>query len=473
MELEHKFPIVDIVSEKVNMELDKMYNLFSKEVTSEKKFTKLWESLLPLNTIESTFLLMLQMEQFSPLGLQDFLAQTLYILNIEEVERIMNMHQESIEMLAFIDDNGTENNIDDLELFRKFSIIVRYVNRELKKLNLDALKVFKELRIEDEFLKVLLSGKKEDFIKYKGCGMNFQEGINEQTKRALAIFIQLYLKIKEKNIPKTENEISPIFISINAIITYRTYIMVQHELPEEYIAWRNYVVDNQLAGYNCKSSNSIQPLLHWIELIKMNYKNYLNNLFDIIYNEHYTMEYRKGVRQLLKNKEVAAIIPYYEEYCKEHNISPNKYYYLGDIPEKHEESRRLSYIDSESPDKDTEQHFGLALKSSEVEYLYNELKGTFLDANTDIRLFCYRLTGKGKPDKIENLKWIVDDKSLGVFIQTLGVSKEKCWKKTESFFGTKTNNMKASYSRNTDPKGNLQTNETNSNKIHDIVKKIL
>lgn len=133
----------------------------------------------------------------------------------------------------------------------------------------------------------------------------------------------------------------------------------------------------------------------------------------------------------------------------------------------------LSYIDSESPDKDTEQHFGLALKSSEVEYLYNELKGTFLDANTDIRLFCYRLTGKGKPDKIENLKWIVDDKSLGVFIQTLGVSKEKCWKKTESFFGTKTNNIKASYSRNTDPKGILQTNETNSNRIYDIVKKIL
>lgn len=133
----------------------------------------------------------------------------------------------------------------------------------------------------------------------------------------------------------------------------------------------------------------------------------------------------------------------------------------------------LSYIDSESPDKDTEQHFGLALKSSEVEYLYNELKGTFLDANTDIRLFCYRLTGKGKPDKIENLKWIVDDKSLGVFIQTLGVSKEKCWKKTESFFGTKTNNIKAYYSRNTDPKGILQTNETNSNKIYNIVKKIL
>lgn len=133
----------------------------------------------------------------------------------------------------------------------------------------------------------------------------------------------------------------------------------------------------------------------------------------------------------------------------------------------------LSYIDSESPDKDTEQHFGLALKSSEVEYLYNELKGTFLDANTDIRLFCYRLTGKGKPDKIENLKWIADDKSLGVFIQTLGVSKEKCWKKTESFFGTKTNNIKTSYSRNTDPKGILQTNETNSKKIYNIVKKIL
>ena len=58
-------------------------------------------------------------------------------------------------------------------------------------------------------------------------------------------------------------------------------------------------------------------------------------------------------------------------------------------------------------------------------------------------------------------------------IQTLGVSKEKCWKKTESFFGTKTNNIKASYSRNTDPKGTLQTNETNSKKIYNIVKKIL
>lgn len=472
MELEHKFPIVDIVSEKVNMELNKRYNLFGQEVTLEEKITKLWKSLLPLNTIESTFLLMSQMEQFSPLGLQDFLAQTLYILNIEEVKRIMNMHQESIEMLTFIDDNGTENNIEDLELFRRFSIIVRYVNRELKKLNLDTLKVFKELRIEDEFLKVLLSGKKEDFIKYKGCGFNFQEGINEQTKRALAIFIQLYSKIKEKNIPKTEKEISYILTSINAIITYRTYIMVQHEFPEEYIAWRNYVVDNQLAGYDCKSSNSMQPLLHWIELVKMNYKNYLNNLFDIIYNEHYTMEYRKGVRQLLKNKEVAAILPYYEEYCKEHNISPDKYYYLGDIPEKNEESSGLSYIDSESPDKDTEQHFGLALKSNQVEYLYNELKGTYLDASTDIRLFCYRLTGKGKPDKIEKLKWVSDDDSLAVFIKHLGVSKNKCWQKNESFFGNKNENLKSRYHRLTKQKGKLKVNDINLTNLDNILASI-
>lgn len=132
----------------------------------------------------------------------------------------------------------------------------------------------------------------------------------------------------------------------------------------------------------------------------------------------------------------------------------------------------LSYIDSESSDKDTEQHFGLALKSNQVEYLYNELKGTYLDASTDIRLFCYRLTGKGKPDKIEKLKWVSDDDSLAVFIKHLRVSKNKCWQKTESFFGNKNENLKSRYHRLTKQKGKLKVNDINLTNLDNILASI-
>lgn len=466
MESAHKFQIVDIVNERLDLLEEEIIKMSKKEL---KKFN---ESLFPLNAKESTLVLVLLTNKFLPLGTQDFIAQCLYLINHKEYKKVLDRFQQNINILEFIDDEE-DNDEENLKNIRKMSIILRFVNRELKKLNLNPLEIFRAMYIDDEITKALLSGRKENWIKYKDWKINFPEEMKEKTISALTIFVTLFLKIRLRSIPVSqEEEASLTYLCYCAIISYKVYKKVQSEYPDAYRIWRNYVVTNKLAGYDFKNLD-IAQMLYWLEIVNMNYKNYLDNYFDIIYNDNYTMEYRKNIIQLLEGKNVAGILPYYEEYCKENNISPDRYYYLGDIPEKHEESRRLSFIDSESPDKDTEQHFGLALKSSEVEYLYNELKGTFLDANTDIRLFCYRLTGKGKPDKIENLKWIVDDKSLGVFIQTLGVSKEKCWKKTESFFGTKTNNMKASYSRNTDPKGNLQTNETNSNKIHDIVKKIL
>ena len=133
----------------------------------------------------------------------------------------------------------------------------------------------------------------------------------------------------------------------------------------------------------------------------------------------------------------------------------------------------LSDIDSESPDEDKDQHFGLSFKSETVKYLFDNIKGAYIDPDTDIRLFCYRLTGKGKLDKISYLKWIADEKSLAFFIRRLGVSKNNCWQKTEDFFGNKANNLKTIYSRLVDTKGCLKTNETNLKRLEQIIDEAL
>lgn len=481
MESAHKFQIVDLFNERIKQEEDNLKNeldnLIGKEenISKEvflrraKEFSiKLWKELQPLNAKESTLLLLLRMKKILPLSARDFIATCLWSIKRNEFKSLIVFLQEESNIYK-LTDTEYRKIIKDFDSFKELSIIVRFVFKSLKKLEIDALQIFKDLYIDDEIVKALLSGEKDEWVKYKDWEINHPEEIKEKTCIALMIFILIFLKIKERNIPPIKWEIPPLFMYIYATIGCRVYEKVKSEYPDDYRAWQNYITDNIISIFDRKNANM---LINIYGIIELGYKNYLENFFDVIYNKHYTNDYRKNITRSLKRKEFAAILPYYEEYCKENNISPDRYYYLGDIPEKHEESRELSFIDSESPDKDTEQHFGLALKSSEVEYLYNELKGTYLDASTDIRLFCYRLTGKGKPDKIEKLKWVSDDDSLAVFIRHLGVSKDKCWQKTESFFGNKNENLKSRYHRLTKQKGKLKVNDINLINLDNILASI-
>lgn len=481
MESAHKFQIVNLFNERIKQEEDNLKNeldnLIGKEenISKEvflrrtKEFSiKLWKELQPLNAKESTLLLLLRMKKILPLSARDFIATCLWSIKRNEFKSLIVFLQEESNIYK-LTDTEYRKIIKDFDSFKELSIIVRFVFKSLKKLEIDALQIFKDLYIDDEIVKALLSGEKDEWVKYKDWEINHPEEIKEKTCIALMIFVLIFLKIKERNIPPIKWEIPPLFMYIYATIGCRVYEKVKSEYPDDYRAWRNYITDNILSIFDRKNAN-MQINIYGI--IELGYKNYLENFFDVIYNKHYTNDYRKNITRSLKRKEFAAILPYYEEYCKENNISPDRYYYLGDIPEKHEESRRLSFIDSESPDKDTEQHFGLVLKSNQVEYLYNELKGTYLDASTDIRLFCYRLTGKGKPDKIEKLKWVSDDDSLAVFIRHLGVSKDKCWQKTESFFGNKNENLKSRYHRLTKQKGKLKVNDINLINLDNILASI-
>lgn len=457
MESEQNFRIVDIVDERVEQEQKNILKRIKNQTGEEE--IELWKSLFPFDLIESVLVLLMRLYQLPPLGTQDFLAQSLYFINHNEYKKLRSFVQETITMFELIEDEE-EDEEKSFKYIRELSIIVRFVVRELKNLNLDPLQILKAMYIDDEFIKALLSGEKDELLKYKDWKINYPEEIKEKTNLAFAIFVQLYGKLKIRNISNVREEIPFMFLCTNMIIIYRVYKNVRSEYPEDYRAWRNYAIDNALFFcdiYDRNNPGSGKPILLCLEFLEMNYKNYLDNFFDVIYNRHYTKDYRANIRHLLETEECVAILPYYEEYCKEHNISSDKYYNLGIIPNKHEKKNSLSYIDTESPDKDINQHFCLVLKSSEVECLYNELKGTYLSADTDIRLFCYRLTGKAKPDNIEKLNWIVDDDSLAFFIKELGVSNADCWKKTELFFGHKANNLKTIYCRLSVKKGNKKS----------------
>lgn len=94
---------------------------------------------------------------------------------------------------------------------------------------------------------------------------------------------------------------------------------------------------------------------------------------------------------------------------------------------------KLLCFDDEDSDSDTNEHFNLPLKGTQVEYLYNELKGIYISNHTNFDLFCYRLIGKKKPQKLEKITWKKGKETLAVFIGLLTDNHRK-WVLTKSIF---------------------------------------
>ena len=131
----------------------------------------------------------------------------------------------------------------------------------------------------------------------------------------------------------------------------------------------------------------------------------------------------------------------------------------------------------ENPDPNVDGHFGLALDAETIEDIFNHLKGMYLSPDTDIWLFCYRLTGKGKPEKLLVINWIGGDKSLAFFINKLGLNK-LYWKKISAFFNLsgkeiKESTLKSIHSRLFKPDGELDSDDKNTLQLKNILEKII
>lgn len=454
MESAHKFQIVDLFNERIKQEEDNLKNeldnLIGKEenISKEvflrraKEFSiKLWKELQPLNAKESTLLLLLRMKKILPLSARDFIATCLWSIKRNEFKSLIVFLQEESNIYK-LTDTEYRKIIKDFDSFKELSIIVRFVFKSLKKLEIDALQIFKDLYIDDEIVKALLSGEKDEWVKYKDWEINHPEEIKEKTCIALMIFVLIFLKIKERNIPPIKLEIPPLFMYIYATIGCRVHEKVKSEYPDDYRAWQNYITDNILSIFDRKNAN--MPI-NIYGIIELGYKNYLENFFDVIYNKHYTNDYRKNITRSLKRKEFAAILPYYEEYCKENNISPDRYYYLGDISEKHEEISSLSNINEKSDESEGTDINRLSMpqnfNNSKIDKLSRLLAASGLIEAKEREYLSYFLgSGNTALKKSEPITWLGTRYSLKYFIDKLYYNGKQSnrWKSVANIFKVST-----------------------------------
>lgn len=441
----------------------------------------------PVNAEEASLSLIVQSKVCPSFRLQDWLAQCIFASNDDKKFQELRLLNNNINLCQNINPEAYKT---DLESFLKLSQTIKSIVKEAEQTGLSPERFLKPLCFNDEAMILLLSGEEKDWPRYKELEEEKMQQTTQEPTRQMLVHSNLLIFLSgvsvgkaavhegknQDNINQNDEVIDIDYIILKLLLLFRVYKKIQNDYPDDYKKWRNHVL--ALEQYNITQfmdelKDKEKLLLFVFRILEIHQKELLNICFDVLHNPLYSQQYKEDMINILQKKEFTILLPYYYQHCQEQNIPLEQRYSLGNTPNEYIVHEDLSYIDSERPDKNKEQHFGLSFKFDTVKYLFDNIKGTYIDPDTDIRLFCYRLTGKGKPDKITYLKWVADEKSLAFFIKRLGVSKINCWQKTETFFGNNANNLKTIYSRLTDAKGNIKTNEANIKMLDPIIAKAL
>lgn len=323
---------------------------------------------------------------------------------------------------AALNNLGLVNFFDyDFEVFEELSNIIKSVVSELEKLHINPIKLLKGIGMDDKIIELFLSGKQEDWEIFKKLDIELPENISLKNLLAITIFIQLYHKIKSKEVEIPNNLIPDDIqeVTISYSIFDKVYQIEKEKHPDDYNIWKNYIDDNWIIGSEIKDLGV--GFLYTLTMIDDCYTDILNRYFDIIYNTNYSEAYRADVIKILKNEEYAAILPYYGEYCKKHNISPYKYYYLGDISEKHEEISSLSNINEKSDESEGTDINRLSMpqnfNNSKIDKLSRLLAASGLIEAKEREYLSYFLgSGNTALKKSEPITWLGTRYSLKYFI---------------------------------------------------------
>lgn len=320
--------------------------LQSQELLSNKKIhefiaeqippKEIFKDIYPLNARVVTILLLMQTTESPFYSEKDFLAECMYFVNQKEYRKVIT----DIWRDTSIFSNLGFNSIFDIDFntFEGISRIIQLVASELKRFHKNPMELLKSTEINDKIIELFLSGKQEDWERYRKLNIELPEEMSLKSLLVITIIIRLYIKIKPEEIKVPDNgnliDISQQGIAMG--VFDKVFQMEKEKHRNDYNIWKNYISDNLIIESEINDQQI--RILYTLTMIDGRYINILNSYFDIIYNINYSEAYRAYVIKLLKNEEYAAILPYYEEYCKEHNISPDRYYYLGDIPPQNKES---------------------------------------------------------------------------------------------------------------------------------------
>lgn len=464
------------------------YNKIQNDEKSIEKIKELLNQRVvePHNIQEATFLFIILSQackkHFQP---KDLIAQAVYIVNECGQKMFDKLENLTINGILTAPYDEAPNELD-YETFLFMSDLAKKTIKTMEGYVPEPRNTLRLLQLDDKSIDLLLHGEEKDWLEMKNRLANDSEDMN----RKKLLFLTLFAMAQVEN-TSTAKEMSleeAKIISVPALIPYTFFQRAKTEYPDDYTAWKNFVLkDFDYALIQIDSNTMLEDgiakalvLFTWVD---SNYKKFLDNLFDVIYNNNYSDEYRTSVLQMLQDKDFnKPILPYYSEYCEKHNIDIESRIYLGDIPEIQTDKTKdsdyvLSKLKLENPDPNVGEHFGLALDTETIEDIFNELKGIYLSPDTDIWLFCYRLTGKGKPEKLSVINWIGGDKSLALFINKLGLNKRR-WKKICTFFNLSGSEivegtLKSYHSRLFKPNRELDSDDKNTLQLKNILEGII
>ena len=464
------------------------YNKIQNDEKSIEKIAALLNQSVvePHNIQEATFLFMMLSQACNKhFQFKDFIAQALYVVNECGQEMSEKLENLSINGMLTAPYDETPNELD-YDTFLFMSDLAKKTIKTMEGCVPEPRNTLRLLKLDDKSIDLLLHGEEEDWLEMKNRLANDSEDMNRKKLLFLTLFAMA--QVEKTSIVKEMSMAEAKIMSVLALIPYTFFQRAKTEYPDDYTVWKNFVLKDFDYTFIQIDSNTMQEdgiakalvLFTWVD---SNYKNFLNNLFNVIYNNNYSEGYRTSVLQMLQDKDFnKPILPYYSEYCEKHNIDIESRIYLGDIPEINADETKnhdyvLSKIKQENPDPNVDGHFGLALDAETIEDIFNHLKGMYLSPDTDIWLFCYRLTGKGKPEKLLVINWIGGDKSLAFFINKLGLNK-LYWKKISAFFNLsgkeiKESTLKSIHSRLFKPDGELDSDDKNTLQLKNILEKII
>lgn len=435
------------------VDIDKIEILKSLDLLSIKDFWELktkissskeiYKDLYPLNARVITLLILTQTSDLLSYSEKDFKAECIYYADQKENQKIIT---DIWKGQAALNNLGLVNFFDyDFEVFEELSNIIKSVVSELEKLHINPIKLLKGIGMDDKIIELFLSGKQEDWEIFKKLDIELPENISLKNLLAITIFIQLYHKIKSKEVEIPNNLIPDDIqeVTISYSIFDKVYQIEKEKHPDDYNIWKNYIDDNWIIGSEIKDLGV--GFLYTLTMIDDCYTDILNRYFDIIYNTNYSEAYRADVIKILKNEEYAAILPYYGEYCKKHNISPYKYYYLGDISEKHEEISSLSNINEKSDESEGTDINRLSMpqnfNNSKIDKLSRLLAASGLIEAKEREYLSYFLgSGNTALKKSEPITWLGTRYSLKYFIDKLYYNGKQSnrWKSVANIFKVST-----------------------------------
>lgn len=418
---------------------------------------------------------------------QDFLADMQYFANKPDNKASINSFYEQISMYDIFDDNSEL----DYDTYNTISNTLNKINIGLKEDGISIKNIFRKFNVDEEIIDIFLNGKKEDIERLNNYKLNFSPDNNKAVYTIILIYGYCKSFIHNNS---TDEQNSTVHQSLpdklhQTIVQYsiKYFYQLKNKRLEKYHIWRNYVFNNlhkilsTIHGKDECIEDIHEKLICILTFYDGTYMNSLDYYFNVINSLQHSHEYKAYLTSLLKSDQHSAIRPYYIEYCKKHNIPIETARYIGqNITEAIEQKEvRLFNLKNEKIDKNKDNHFNLTLNTDEIETIYNELKGYYIAPDTDIHLFCYRLTGKIRPQGgLSKIHWIADSKSLTLFIKKILPQSYGSWKKTCEFFVCDSETLtqeklKVAASRILKNNNTLISNETNLVKLEKILDKIL